>query len=130
MTFGKTMAALAMTAGLCAPVPALAQDLTPVGTWQTEGGESRYRVSLCGDGTALCAMLTWLRDDARTPENLALLNKMVVQGAKPTAENKWRGTVAYDGRRVSGSVTLVDEDRMTLTGCQLIACKKLDFVRV
>src|SRR5690606_9810885 len=97
MTFGKTMAALAMTAGLCAPVPALAQDLTPVGTWQTEGGESRYRVSLCGDGTALCAMLTWLRDDARTPENLALLNKMVVQGAKPTAENKWRGTVAYDG---------------------------------
>ena len=124
----KVIPALALT--LCAMAPALAQGPTPVGTWQTESGESRYSVSLCGDGTQLCATLTWLRADARTPENLALLNKMVVQGARPTSDNKWRGTVSYDGFKVSGSVTLVSEDRMTLSGCQLIACKQVGFVRV
>ena len=128
MTFGKITTVLAILAGLVSPT--FAQDLTPVGTWQTESGESRYSVSLCGDGTQLCATLTWLRADARTPENLALLNKMVVQGARPTSDNKWRGTVSYDGFKVSGSVTLVSEDRMTLSGCQLIACKQVGFVRV
>ena len=128
MTFGKFITALALVAGLGSP--AFGGDLTPVGTWQTEGGESRYVVSLCGDGTQLCATLTWLRADARTPENLALLNEMVVEGARPTASNKWRGTLHHDGQTVSGSVTLVDEDKMTLSGCKLIACQQVDFVRV
>ena len=128
MTVVKTIAAAALA--LCAAVPTFAQDLTPVGTWQTTTGESRYTVSYCGDGTDLCAKLTWLREDAKTPENLALLNKYVVQGAQATAQNKWRGTVNYDGHTVSGSVTLVNEDKLSLSGCKLIACQKVDFVRV
>lgn len=128
MTVTKTIAAAILA--LCTAAPAFAQDLTPVGTWQTTTGESRYAVSYCGDGTELCAKLTWLREDAKTPENLALLNKYVVQGAEPTAQNKWRGTVKYDGHTVSGSVTLVGEDKMSLSGCQLIACRKVDFVRI
>ena len=128
MTVVKTIAAAALA--LCAAAPTFAQDLTPVGTWQTITGESRYSVSYCGDGTELCAKLTWLRADAQTPENLALLNKYVVQGARSTAENKWRGTVKYDGHTVSGSVTLVNEDKLSLSGCKLIACQKVDFVRI
>ena len=128
MTIVKTIAA-AMLA-LCAAAPTFAQDLTPVGTWQTTTGESRYAVSYCGDGTELCAKLIWLRKDAQTPENLALLNQHVVQGAHSTAANKWRGTVKYDGHTVSGSVTLVNEDMLSLRGCQLIACQKVDFVRI
>jgi uncharacterized protein (DUF2147 family) len=128
MTMFKTIAAaglVLLTAG-----SALAQDLTPVGTWQTTSGESRYSVSYCGDGTALCAKLIWLRKDAQTPENLALLNKHVVQGARATATNKWRGTVKYDGQTVSGSVTLVNQNKLSLRGCQLIACQNVDFVRL
>lgn len=128
MSVTKTIAAAILA--LCTAAPAFAQDLTPVGTWQTTTGESRYAVSYCGNGTELCAKLTWLREDAKTPENLALLNKYVVQGAEPTAQNKWRGTVKYDGHTVSGSVTLVGEDKMSLSGCQLIACRKVDFVRI
>ena len=128
MTLLKTIAAAAFA--LCAASPVFAQDLTPVGTWQTTTGESRYSVSYCGDGTALCAKLIWLRKDAQTPENLALLNKHVVQGARATAANKWRGTVKYAGQTVSGSVTLVSPDKMSLRGCQLIACQKVDFVRL
>ena len=128
MTLTKTLAAAALA--LFVAAPAFAQDLTPVGTWQTTSGESRYSVSYCGDGTELCAKLTWLRADAKTPENLALLNKYVVQRARPSAENKWRGTVHYEGKSVAGSVTLLSGDRMSLSGCQLIACKKVDFVRI
>ena len=128
MTLIKTIAAAALA--LCAAAPAFAQDLTPVGTWQTTTGESRYSVSYCGDGTELCAKLIWLRSDAKTPENLALLNKHVVQGARATAANKWRGTVKYAGHTVSGSVTLVNQDKLSLSGCQLIACQKVDFVRL
>ena len=128
MTVAKTIAAAILT--LCAAAPAFAQDLTPVGTWQTTSGESRYAVSYCGDGTELCAKLTWLREDAKTPENLALLNKYVVQGAQPTAQNKWRGTVKYDGHTVSGSVTQISQDKLSLSGCKLIACQKVDFVRI
>ncbi|MEO5613815.1 MAG: DUF2147 domain-containing protein [Cypionkella sp.] len=128
MTILKTAAAALLAIGLAAP--AMAQDLSPVGTWQTTTGESRYTVSLCGDGTQLCAKLTWLRADARTPENLALLNRLVMQGAKSVAENKWRGTVKYDGHAVAGSVTLINANTMKLSGCQLVACKQVDFVRL
>lgn len=128
MTVLKTISAVALAIALAAP--AAAADISPVGTWQTTTGESRYSVSLCGDGTQLCAKLTWLRADARSPDNLALLNKLVVQEAKPVDENKWRGTVKYDGQTVSGSVTLVNASQMQLSGCKLIVCKKVDFVRL
>ena len=128
MTLSKTIAAAAVS--LLVAMPAFAQDPSPIGTWQTSTGESRYSVSYCGDGSQLCAKLIWLRKDAKKPENLAQLNKMVVNGAKAVAANKWRGTVTYQGQRVSGSVTLVDNDRMKLSGCQLIACKSVDFVRI
>jgi uncharacterized protein (DUF2147 family) len=128
MTFAKTLVAALLALGLAAPVAA--DDLSPVGTWQTTTGESRYSVSLCGDGTQLCAKLTWLREDAKSPENLALLNDYVLQGAEETQENKWRGIVKYDGQTVTGSVTLVSRDRMQLSGCKLIACQKVDFVRI
>jgi uncharacterized protein (DUF2147 family) len=127
MTMFKTLAAAALLLGFAAP--SFAADLTPVGTWQTTTGESRYAVNFCGDGTQLCAKLTWLRPDAQTPENLALLNKTVVSGAVPVAANSWKGRVQYDGRTVAGSVTLVSEDQMQLRGCQLV-CKNVGLVRL
>ncbi len=128
MTLTKMLAgcALALTFAL----PAFAQQASPVGTWQTTSGESRYAVSYCGDGGQLCAKLTWLREDARTPENLALLNTYVVKGALPTADNRWRGTVTYDGHTVSGSVTLKAANRLEVSGCQFIACRNIEFVRL
>jgi uncharacterized protein (DUF2147 family) len=107
-----------------------AGSISPTGTWQSTTGESRYQVSLCGDGTELCAKLTWLRADARTKENLPYLNTYVVKGARATQANKWRGTVNYNGDTVSGSVTLVDADTLKLKGCKGFFCKSLQFVRV
>jgi uncharacterized protein (DUF2147 family) len=104
--------------------------LSPVGSWETSTGESRYKVSLCGDGTALCAKLTWLRSDARTPDNLPYLNTYVLQDAQQTRANKWQGTVAFQGKTVGGSLTLVGSDTIKLSGCQMVMCKSVEFHRI
>lgn len=111
-------------------VPTFSGELSPVGKWQSAAGESQYEVTLCGDGTKLCARLTWLRSDARTADNLKYLNKYVVRGAKPTDANKWRGTFSYAGEKVGGSVTLLSGDKMRLSGCKLIMCQTFDFYRI
>lgn len=110
--------------------PALAGSPTPVGSWETSTGESRYKVSYCGDGQQLCAKLVWLRSDARTPDNLAYLNKYVVRGAKAVDDNKWKGTVRYQGQTLGGSLTLVSANKMTLSGCKLVVCKSMQFRRL
>ena len=127
MHLATKLAPAVLALGLAA-TPALAAD--PTGIWQTTGGESRYKVSYCGDGTQLCARLTWLRDDARTEENLPYLGTYVVRGAVPASSNKWTGRVEYNGETFAGSVTLVDADAMMLKGCKGMFCQSMRFTRV
>ena len=127
MHLAKKFATAALVLGL-AVTPALAAD--PTGTWQSTTGESRYKVSFCGEGGQLCAQLTWLRDDAKTPETLPYLGKHVLQGAKPTAANRRKGALSYNGDTYKGSVTMVDANALTLKGCDGIFCKSMNFVRI
>lgn len=120
--------AAATLATLLAIAPALAAD--PTGTWQTTTGESRYKVSYCGDGTQLCAKLTWLRSDARTDENLAYLNRYVVKGAAPAADNQWQGQVSYAGDTFAGNLTLTGANSLRLSGCKGMFCKTMNFQRI
>jgi len=126
MHLANLLAAAVLAVGLGA-TSALAAD--PTGNWQSTSGESRYKVSYCGDGTQLCAKLTWLRDDARTAENLAYLGRYVVKGAQSTGENQWEGQVAYAGDEFAGSVTMVSNNALKLKGCQGMFCKSMSFVR-
>lgn len=125
-----TKLAAAVLATLLASAPAYAIAADPTGTWQTSGGESRYKVSYCGDGTQLCAQLTWLRSDARTEENLAYLNRYVVKGAQPAADNKWQGQVNYAGDTFAGSLTMTSDDSLKLSGCKGVFCKTMNFSRI
>jgi uncharacterized protein (DUF2147 family) len=127
MHLAKSFAVALIAAGLAA-TPVLAAD--PTGTWQSKTGESRYSVTYCGDGTQLCAKLTWLREDARTEENLAYLNRYVVKGATPTSENSWQGNVAYEGDVYAGKVVMTDANEMSLKGCQGMFCKSMNFIRL
>ena len=128
MHLPKFLFALAIAAFSLAP--ALAAGPTPVGIWQSTTGESRYEVTLCGDGSQLCARLVWLRADARTPENLQYLNKTVVRGAVATAPNTWKGAVSYSGETLRGSLKLVSANQLQLNGCKAIFCQSLSFVRL
>ena len=128
--------ALAIAAALiCAPLawpvvstPVLAADMSPVGQWEVTTGESRYRISYCGEGKQVCAKLTWLRADARTKENLALLNKTVVRGA-PADANSWRGKIIYGGQSYDSTVTLVSNNSMRFNSCSGIFCQSFELKR-
>ena len=104
--------------------------LSPVGSWQLATGESKFKVTLCGDGTQLCAQLTWLRDDAKTPDSVSLLNKYVLLNARMALTNKWRGEAQYMGETVKGTITMVDANTMTLDGCKGALCKLLKLKRI
>ncbi|HWV07997.1 MAG TPA: DUF2147 domain-containing protein [Pseudomonas sp.] len=121
--------ATAVLATALAIAPAFAAQ-SPAGTWQTVTGESRFEVTLCGDGTEVCARLVWLRDDARTAENLGYLNAYVLKGAKRALENKWRGSAEYMGEVVKGTLTLVDGNTMTINGCKGALCQKFELTRI
>lgn len=127
----KFAAALAVALLRVVPAvsPALADDLNPVGRWQSTTGEARYEVVNCGNGQ-LCARLTWLRSDARTAENLQYLNQYVVSGAVPASDNKWRGTVNYEGETINGNLTMLNGDRMRVSGCKVIMCQTIEFTRI
>lgn len=127
-TLGFTRAA-AIACGLFI-APAFAADLNPVGQWEVTSGESRYKITHCGKGGQdLCAKLTWLRDDAKTDDNLALLNKTIVRGA-PADVNKWEGTVVYDGQNYDATVTLVSNNSMRVHGCSGVFCRSFELNRL
>jgi uncharacterized protein (DUF2147 family) len=101
-----------------------------VGQWEVASGESRYKISSCGDGTELCARLTWLRADARTKANLAMLNTNVVRGVKSDRTGEWNGTVTFEGRVYEGRVTLQSMDLMVLRTCSGILCQSVELNRL
>jgi uncharacterized protein (DUF2147 family) len=111
-------------------LPVQAGDIDPVGQWEVDTGESRYRVSYCGDGTELCAKMIWLREDARTPENLALLNSYVVRGARLGEDRSWSGTVLYNGQSYASTVTLISNDSMRVESCAGFICRSFGLNRL
>jgi uncharacterized protein (DUF2147 family) len=125
-----TAAALLVAALGVAPVLAADTKPTPTGTWQTVDGQARVRVTLCGDGTELCAKLMALNGEARTPGNLQLLNRYVVEQAEPGDANEWSGTLHYDGHTAPGHIVLVSANAITVSGCQMGLCKTLQVRRV
>jgi hypothetical protein len=112
-------------------LPALAAGgASPAGAWQSTDGQARVQVTLCGDGTQLCARLTDLNGSARTPENLRLLNSFVVAGAQRTALNLWLGTVRFGGQTAEGHIAMRSANDIVVSGCKLGMCKTLEFRRV
>jgi uncharacterized protein (DUF2147 family) len=125
------MRALALAAFVAAGVTvAYAGELNPTGQWEVSTGESRYRISYCGDGHDLCARLTWLREDAKTDDNLALLNRYVVEHAKPGDPNTWVGTMQFDGSTYEATARLISTDAMELKSCSGVLCRSFTLNRL
>lgn len=125
------MRTLALAAIVAAGVSiAHAADMNPTGQWEVSTGESRYRISYCGEGRELCAKLTWLRDDAKTEKNLALLNRYVVEHAKPGDLNTWVGTMQYDGSTYDATARLISTDAMELRSCSGMLCRSFTLNRL
>ena len=126
----SAVAVVLFTAFLASAGTALAAEPSPIGQWELKGGESRFSVSYCGKGRELCARLTWLRDDARTDTNLALLNRDVVSHAIPKAENAWEGRIRYDGESYQGTVELISDNALKVESCSGIFCRSFELNRI
>jgi uncharacterized protein (DUF2147 family) len=101
--------------------PALA---SPEGTWEIEMRDSRYSVELCGDGTQLCGTLIWLGNGADNAENLPYLNTLLIDHARQTRPNQWKGDLSIYGQKAGGTITQVGENEIVLKGCvAFVICK-------
>jgi hypothetical protein len=109
-------------------IPALAATATPTGLFVDSYGTS-FKFSLCGDGTALCGVLTNLEGRSATEENLAFVGKKVMQ-AEQVAPNQWKGELSAGGISAEATVTLTSPDTIDIQGCRAgIFCQTLTYTR-
>lgn len=127
-TFKTLSVAALLMAAVCLPV--LAGEPSPEGAWQQSNGDTRVKVTLCGDGTELCAKLTWLSEKAKTPENLKDLNGYVVSEAEKTTDNAWKGQVHFNGQSAEGTIKLTGQNTIEVRGCKLGLCRSVKFQRI
>ena len=104
---------------------------SPAGTWEIEMRDSRYRVELCGpEARQLCGTLIWLGNGADNAENLPYLNTMMIDHARPTGPNVWKGDLHIYGQKASGTITQLGDDQILLRGCVMfVLCKSYRLYR-
>ena len=112
-------------------LPAIAEPINPTGLWEADDGESRYEVSLCGDGTQLCAKLIWIRPDVTNERNSVYIDTYVVNGAKRKTDREWRGNISLYGHTVSGNVQAYSQNKLVVRGCALLViCIRKGLTRI
>ena len=124
-----TFAAAALTA-LSLAAPVLAQNTTVVGVWQPDQN-SDYTVSMCGKkGDRLCFTVTELRGGMRKPENLKYLGKNLLNEAKQSGRNTWKGKIDFFGVTGDATVTLKNADTLHLKACAyVVICREITLAR-
>lgn len=90
---------------------------SPDGLWQSNDGDSRYDLSLCGDGTQLCAKLVWINPDKVNSRNVQYLDEYVVYQVKRVTPAEWRGQINIYGVKFGGSVKILSGTLLKVTGC-------------
>ncbi|MEH2481852.1 uncharacterized protein (DUF2147 family) [Nitrobacteraceae bacterium AZCC 2146] len=115
------------------------------GTWQTQAGDARVRVSKCGGG--LCGAVVSLRDkidpntgkppiDDKNPDPAKAKRSMIgVQlfiDMRPAGPNRWSGQIynADDGKTYASNVSVAGPDTLKVEGCVGAFCGGENWTRV
>ncbi|WP_027580462.1 DUF2147 domain-containing protein [Bradyrhizobium sp. Ai1a-2] len=136
----------AMLAVLLAAPTARAQGAAdPSGTWQTQAGDARVKISKCSGG--ICGVIVSLREpidpatgrpqvDNKNP-NPALTTRPIIglplfSGMRPTDGSKWAGQIynADDGGTYASSISLAGPDTLRVEGCVGALCGGETWTRV
>ncbi|MET4389807.1 uncharacterized protein (DUF2147 family) [Bradyrhizobium sp. F1.4.3] len=114
-----------------------AQSADASGTWLTQAGDARVKISKCGGG--ICGVIVWLREptdtttgqpatDSKNP-NPALARRPMIglplfSGMQPGGPNKWSGQIynADDGSTYASSVTVTGAESLRVEGCVGALC--------
>ena len=143
MTYATGKLTLAAVLGLSLMASA-AQAAQPTGTWLSENGGTKVRITDCGG--KLCGNVVWLKDakgadgkpktdrfnQDEAKRSRPLLGVPVVQGMAPSGENKWSGKIynADDGKTYDAHVTVINDNAMNVQGCVLsVLCKSQKWTR-
>jgi uncharacterized protein (DUF2147 family) len=104
----------------------------PTGTWLTQAGDAKVKVTRCGGG--LCGVIVWLRQpidpatakpavDDKNP-NRALATRPIMglplfSGMPSTGPNKWSGPIynADDGNSYASNISVAGPDSLKVEGC-------------
>jgi len=94
---------------------------TPLGMYQTADRLEDYSASLCGEGDKyLCIKLLALRGNARSERGNKLIGTNVLNQAKPTGPNTWRGTITIDDKTADATVTVRKGVALDVHACAYI----------
>jgi uncharacterized protein (DUF2147 family) len=109
-----------------------AQSADASGTWLTQAGDARVKISKCGGG--ICGVVVWLREphdtatgqpatDSKNP-NPSLARRPIIglplfSGMQPSGPNKWSGQIynADDGNSYASSISVSGADTLRVEGC-------------
>jgi uncharacterized protein (DUF2147 family) len=107
------------------------------GTWLTQAGDARVRVSKCSGG--ICGVIVWIREpidpstgrpavDNKNP-NPALASRPMIglplfSGMQPAGPNQWSGQIynADDGNNYASKISLTGPDTLRVEGCVGALC--------
>ena len=134
-----------LLAALSGATTAMAQSAEASGTWLTQAGDARVKISKCGGG--ICGHIVWLREptdtatgqpatDSKNP-NPALAKRSMIglplfSGMQPAGPNKWSGQIynADDGNTYASSVTVTGAETLRVEGCVGALCGGETWTRV
>jgi uncharacterized protein (DUF2147 family) len=118
----------------------------PTGTWLTQSGDARVKVSKCGGGS-ISGTIVGLKEpidpatgkpqvDDKNP-NPALKKRPMIglplfSGMQPSGPNKWSGQIynADDGSTYASSVSVAGPDTLRVEGCVGALCGGESWTRV
>jgi len=144
MTF-KSAILTVLLAALFGATAASAQSTDASGTWLTQAGDARVKISKCGGG--ICGVIVWLREpydtatgqpatDSKNP-NPALARRAMIglplfSGMQPAGSNKWSGQIynADDGSTYVSNVAVTGPDTLRVEGCMGAFCGGETWTRV
>ncbi|EQB32858.1 DUF2147 domain-containing protein [Sphingobium ummariense] len=106
------------------------------GIWSNPKGSVHVRAEPCGRN--MCGVVVWASDKAKADAARGgtdpLVGTTLFRDFTPAGRNRWRGKVFVPdiGKTFSGTVTLLDPDRLEGEGCLLggIGCKSQIWTRV
>ena len=126
-----------LLAALSGATAAHAQNADASGTWLTQAGDARVKISKCGGG--ICGHIVWLREpmdtatgqpatDSKNP-NPALAKRPIIglplfSRMQPAGPNKWSGQIynADDGSVYASNIAVTGADTLRVEGCVGTLC--------
>ena len=116
---------------------ARAQSADASGTWLTQAGDARVKVSKCGGG--ICGVIVWLKDpinaitgkpevDDKNPNPVLARRPMIglplFTGMHASGPGQWSGEIynADDGHTYASHVSVTGADTLKVEGCVGIIC--------